>query len=235
MSTDDLDLARLAEIPDPYAAPAPVRAAAPKGLAPSPARARVHQLRVGALVVALLSEVVWTVLVEHRPDLGTASRTSLALGLGIPLAAAVVALPAASRRGPFGLGESARRLAVLVGVSLVVFLVGTAMRPALAVQASPPDAEQVGFWSHTLRCALITAVLAAAPLALGLGVFRHAFVSSARLRSAGIGVAAGALAAATMSIVCSTDGVVHVLLGHGTMMIAGGLAGLLLGKKITQA
>jgi hypothetical protein len=228
MSSDDLDLARLAEIPDPYAAPAALRTAAPRGLPPSPPRARVLGLRVGALGVALLSEVVWTGLVMHRADLGTASRASLALGLAIPLVAAVVALVAASRRGARGLGESATRLAGLVGVSLAVFVVGTAM-------VAPADAETAGYWSHTLRCALITALLSAAPLALGLGVFRHAFVSSARLRSAGIGVAAGALAAATMSIVCATGGVGHVLLGHGTMMIAGGLAGLLLGRKVTQA
>jgi hypothetical protein len=228
MSSDDLDLARLAEIPDPYAAPAPLRAAAPRALPPSPPRARVLGLRAGALGLALLSEVVWTALVEHRADLGTASRASLALGLAVPLAAAVVALVAASRRGALGLGEPATRLAGLVGVSLAVFMVGTAL-------AAPADAEAAGFWGHTLRCALVTAVLSAAPLALGLGVFRHAFVSSARLRSAGIGVAAGALGAATMSIVCSTDGVAHVLLGHGTMMIAGGLAGLLLGRKVTQA
>jgi hypothetical protein len=225
---DDMDLARLAEIPDPFAAAAPPRAPAPRGLPPSLPRERVHRLRAGALVVAVLSEVLWTSLVDHRADLGTASRTSLALGLGIPLTAGVVALRAASRRGDFGLGESTRRLAGLVLMSVAVFAVGTAL-------AAPADAEPVGFWSHTLRCAVVTAVLAAAPLALGLGVFRHAFVTSARLRSAGIGVAAGALAAATMSIVCSSGGVVHVLLGHGTMMIAGGLAGLLLGGKVTQA
>lgn len=224
------DLERLNEIPDPFAgaADAPVRAPAPKGMAPSPPRSRVQAVRAGALAAAFLAEGAWLLLVEHRPDLPALSRLGLALGLGIPLLAGAVALGAAARRGGLGLGESARRMAGLVGAAIAVFVVGTTM-------AAPPDTEVDGFWGHTVRCMLVTAVLAAAPLALGVWAFRHSFVASTRWRGAALGTAAGALAAATMSVACASAGVVHVLLGHGVILLAGAVAGALLGGKVMRA
>jgi hypothetical protein len=109
-----------------------------------------------------------------------------------------------------------------------VFVVGTMM-------AAPPDAEAYGFWGHTVRCMLVTSVLAAAPLALGVWAFRHSFVASTRWRGAALGTAAGALAAATMSLACANDGVVHVLLGHGVIMLVGAVAGALLGGRVMRA
>jgi hypothetical protein len=225
-----LDLERLNEIPDPFAgaARAPASPPAPERMAASPPRSRVQAVRAGALAAAFLFEGLWLVLVEHRPDLSSLSRLALGVGLGIPLLAGAVALGAAVRRGGLGLGESARRLAGLVGAAIAVFVVGTTM-------AAPADTEASGFWSHTVRCMLVTAVLAAAPLALGVWAFRHSFVASTRWRGAALGTAAGALAAATMSLGCSSDGVVHVLLGHGVVLLAGAVAGALLGGKVMRA
>jgi len=220
----DLDLRRMADIPDPFAgtageSPPPLVG---KALAASPSRARVRGLRAAAVGIAVLTEVAWLVLVEHRPDLASVSPSGLVLGVGIPLLAAALALAAATRRGALGLGESTSRLLVLVGLSVAVFVVGT-------VFAAPRDGGEE-FWGHTLRCIGVTAALAAAPLALGVWSFRNAFVAAPVWRSAALGVAAGALAAATMSLACSTDSALHVLVGHGAMMLVGGAVGAALGR-----
>jgi hypothetical protein len=218
---DDLDPRLLERIPDPFSegaatAPPPL---AKRPTAPSASRAHVREIRIGAIVAALLSQAVM-ILIERRADLATSSALTLVLGLGVPLVAAALALAAAVRPGGLGLGESTGRLMVLVGASVAVFAVGTLF-------AAPHDSE--AFWGHTLRCMGVTAALAAVPLAVGVGSFRHAFVTATRWRSAALGVAAGALAAATMTIVCSTDGVLHVLVGHGAMMLVGGAIGAALG------
>jgi hypothetical protein len=227
---DPFDLDRLGDIPDPFAGAdvAPVRAGAPKGMPPSPSRAELRSNRVAALVAAVVYEGLWLTLFEHRADLGVASRVSLALGVGIPLGAGALAMAGGIRGGGLGLGESARRLAALVGVSVALFVVGTTV-------FAPADTEAGRFWGHTLQCMAITSALAAVPLALGVWAFRRSFVVSSRWRGACIGTAAGALAAATMSLLCSTDGVGHVLLGHGIMMVVGAAAGAVFGAKVMRA
>jgi len=223
---DDLDLRRLADIPDPFSGAAG-KAPRPHGerpTAPSPARARVRELRVMAVAVALLSQAVWLTLVERRSDMAASSPWALLLGIGIPLVAAALALTAAAGPGSIGLGEPMSRLAALVALSVAVFVVGTTLFGA------PQDSEAGLFWGHALRCMAVTAVLAAAPLALGVWSFRHAFAAAATWRSALLGVASGALAAATMSLACSNGGALHVLVGHGAMMLAGGAVGAALGR-----
>ncbi|MGO9835341.1 MAG: NrsF family protein [Polyangiaceae bacterium] len=222
---DDLDLDRLADIPDPFAegAEKSPRPMTKRPSTPSADRGRLRTLRVVAITLALLAEAAWLVLVEHRSDIGALSPSVLLLGIGVPFVAAAVALAAAARRGPLGLGEPASRLAALVGLSVAVFVVGTLF-------ATPQDYEAGPFWGHALRCMAVTAALASAPLALGVWSFRHAFVTATTWRSAGLGVAAGALAAATMSLACTTDGVLHVLVGHGAMMLVGGAVGAALGR-----
>jgi hypothetical protein len=64
---------------------------------------------------------------------------------------------------------------------------------------------------------------------------RHAFAAAARWRFAAAGVACGALAATTMSVVCANGNAAHVLLGHGTFMLVAGLAGWLVGERVTGA
>jgi hypothetical protein len=224
------DPERLRDIPDPFAegAVAPVRSAPLRQLPPSPSRAGVRSARTRALVAALVYEGLWLALVEHRADLGVAPRVELAVGLGIPVVACVLALSGAVRAGGLGLGESARRLAALVGASVAVFVVGTTL-------LAPVDTEGARFWPHTLQCMGITCALAAVPLALGVWAFRRSFVASSRWRGACLGTAAGALAAATMSVLCSSDGAGHVLLGHGVMVVVGAAAGAVFGGKVMRA
>jgi hypothetical protein len=222
---DDLDLRRLADIPDPFSRSAakPPRSRGETTMASPPSRARLHRFRVLAVVIALFSQAAWLALVEHRSDLAASSPGALLLGIGIPLLAATVALSAAARPGALGLGESMSRLAALLILSIAVFVTGTLF-------AAPQDSEAGSFWGHAARCMAVSAALAAVPLALGVWSFRHAYVAAAPWRSAGLGVAAGALAAATMSLACSNGGALHVLAGHGAMMLAGGAVGAALGR-----
>jgi hypothetical protein len=222
---DDLDLRRLADIPDPFSEPAarPPRSSGERPLAASPSRAHVRGFRLLAVAIALVSQAAWLALVEHRNDMTASSPGALLLGMAIPLAAAAVALSAAARPGALGLGESLSRLSTLLPLSLAVFVTGTLF-------VAQKDAEVGSFWNHAARCMAVSAVLAAAPLALGVWSFRHAFAAAAPWRCAGLGVAAGALAAATMSLACSNGGALHVLAGHGAMMLAGGVVGAALGR-----
>jgi hypothetical protein len=172
--------------------------------------------------------VGWVVLVERRRDLGSLPAWSVALGLLIPLAAAALAFRAVSSKGRRGLGVPTSWLAALCTFPPALFVVAT-------LATRPPDADAGHFWDLAVRCMGVTSVLTAVPLALGAGVFRHAFVAASTWRTAALGVACGALAAATMSLACWHDGALHIVVGHGTMMMVGGAAGALLGRRITRA
>jgi transposase-like protein len=47
--------------------------------------------------------------------------------------------------------------------------------------------------------------------------------------------AAGALAATTMGLICPNDGLSHVLLAHGIMMVVGAAVGTVFGGKVMRA
>jgi hypothetical protein len=230
---DDFDLNRLGDIADPFAqdATAPVRPADrsrfPLG-APSPTRARVWRARAIALAAAVAYEVAVLVLHRHRPDLGSASAWSLVLGITIPLCASALALSAAIRRGPRGLGLPAAYVAA-VAVAAPLFFV------AATVLAAPPDGGDPLFWRHAAGCMAVTAILALGPMALGLWAFRHAFAASAGWRTAALGVAAGALSASTMSLACPITAAGHVLLGHGVVMLVTALVGGLLAPLLARS
>jgi hypothetical protein len=233
MSRQDLDLQRLSEIGDPFAedAAAPPRpmvaASLPPSVRSSPTRERIHALRVAALVLTLLFEGVW-LLRSHRPDLGSAPVSELLLGVAIPLAAALLALGAAVRIGPRGLGLPAKAIAALAVFAPLVFAVGT----TLAAPASPPDPD---FWLHAYNCFATTAFLVLAPLAAASWAYRHAFPTAAPLRMAAMGAASGALAAATISLACPDTQAAHVIIGHGTMILLTALAGAMLAPAVARS
>jgi hypothetical protein len=227
-----MDLDRLRDIPDPYAATARAprrddRAPALTG-DPSPTRAGIRAARAGALVFAFVYEALWFALFPQHGEPGAATRAGLAVAIAIPALACAVALAGAVRSGGLGLGPPERRLAALAGLSLAVFVVGTML-------VAPGDVIVAGYWSHTARCAGITCALAAAPLALGVWAFRRSFVVSSRWRGVCLGAAAGALAATTMSLICAVDGMVHVVLGHGLVILLGAAAGAVFGDRIMRA
>jgi hypothetical protein len=225
----DLDLDRLAEIPDPFAsaAKAPERRVIPAQLPPSPGRARVRTLRVVALAGALLCEVAWVALVERRPDLASALSSRLVLGLAIPLATAALAFAAVTRRGAAGLGETKARVVTLAIGAPVWFAAAT-------VVLSPTEAPDELFWIHAAKCIGVTALLTLGPLTFGVLSFRRAFAMGSTWRGAALGVASGALGAATMALVCPIGSASHVLLGHGTMMVVAGAVGAILGRHLCR-
>jgi hypothetical protein len=229
---DDFDLKQLADIGDPFAdhARAPVRPMdRERALRErSPTRARLRALRAFALALALAYDAAWLVFHERRADLAAASVGSLVLGLAIPLTAAALGLGAAVRSGPRGLGAPAARIMVLALGGPVLFAAATLL-------AAPPEAGDLLFWGHAAACMGVTGLLALGPLALGLWAFRHAFAAAAGWRTAAIGVAAGGLAAATMSLACPITTSAHVIVGHGLVMIVGGLIGALLAPALARS
>jgi hypothetical protein len=231
--SDDLDLRRLRQIPDPFAALDPFASALPPPMEPPPGgawptRADRARRRFLAAAAALAYEAGWVVLVERRRDLGTLAPSRIALGLLIPLAASILALGAVSGKGRRGLGVTAPRLAALCTLPPMLFVAAT-------FATSPSDTDAGHFWDIAVRCIGVTALLTGAPLALGALVFRHAFVAAATWRTAALGVACGGLAAAAMSLACWHGSALHIVIGHGTMMLVGGVAGALLGRRITRA
>jgi hypothetical protein len=225
-----LDLHRLDDIPDPFAGAArsPVRPMQARSMPASPPRSRVEAARAVALAAALLFEASWLVAIERRPDLGSLSPGRLAVGLLVPFGAAAIALWAAARRGLRGLGEPVERLAIAATVAPAFFIVFTLLSAETAFQDG-------AFWRHSTHCAMTAAFLAAGPLAIGAWALGRAFVAASRWRAAALGMACGALAAATMSLACPIDSALHVLVGHGSMILIGGLAGAIFGRWRVRA
>src|SRR6202035_5117615 len=123
--SDDLDLERMTEIPDPFR---PSQGQASERVQPagaSPTRRQVRRNRVIAAAAALAYEVGWVLVVERRRDLGQLPAWTIALGLVIPLAAAALALVAVTGPGRRGLGAPASWLAGLTLLPPALFAVAT--------------------------------------------------------------------------------------------------------------
>ncbi len=231
MSGQPSDLDLLARVPDPFshdASPLPAPPTLPPGVAPSRARHRGRLL--AALAVALLFQGLWIAISRHRPSLDDAlAADHLLFGLGVPLLAMSLAWWAATRRGRGGLGSTAAGLAVVIAVAPLLFAVTT-----LAVSPADHDASTWAFLDRAARCVASASVPCAISLGLLAFAFRHAFAAASTWRTAALGVACGALAAATMSLSCFHREAMHVLVGHGSMLIVGALVGALVGRRFTR-
>lgn len=218
-----------ADIPDPFGdagtSAAPHRPP-PRPRAPSPTRARTRAVRLLAIASALLYEVA----LAARLHMHAAGRPpgTLAVGLAAPLAAGAVVVAIGARRGSLGLGPPAARVAL-----------ATAFGPALFVAASllllPAIDEDGQYWQHALACIITGTALAAGPVALLALAWRRAFASAATWRTAALGVASGALATTTLSLVCPDTSSWHVVVGHGAAMVLGGLAGAAVAHSTARA
>lgn len=217
------DLERLDEIPDPYAdagEPPPMSAALVAALAaPSPTRARVRALRLGALALAVASQVVLVAGLGLRRDLASTARVAWALGAIGPLVAAAVALAVALRRGRAGLGVARGALVVTLAVAIAAFAIAVVADAALAGAREEPGLRA------NVVCAAIAVALAAGPMLLVALAFRRAFPAAAGARTASLGVACGALAALASHAHCAIDAPVHAIFGHGFAIALGALIG----------
>ena len=227
---DPFDIDRIDDVPDPLDGieewPLPERRRA--AVADSPTRSRKATARAMALGAALLYELAWIGLMTKRRDLQTTSRAVLLTELAIPIAAAVLALSAAAPSGAHGLGQPKGRMVILALLSPMLFVSAT-------LAGSPGDVDAEPFLAHGLRCFAWTAVYSLGPLVLAAWAFRRSFVAAPVWRSAALGMACGAIGAATMSLVCSVGSPAHVLVGHGGMMFVGAVVGGLLGNRFGAA
>jgi hypothetical protein len=226
---NDIDLKHLGEIADPFAEAVspPLRPLGLEGMPRSPNRSRVRTLRIAALVAALLYDAAWVAFVEARPDIHSVPPEQLAWGLAVPLVAAAVALGAGARSGALGLGESKWRLVALALAAPLWFALATLL-------VAPHEPQVALFWRRAAGCFFTTGLLALGPLTLGAATFRRAFVSAAVWRTAAIGVASGALASATMALACPIGNASHLLVGHGSILLAAGLGGAVLGRWVCR-
>ncbi len=221
----DFDIG-LARIPDPFAHQAgkhlPPPASRPQ--VRSPSRSHRRTFSVATACAAVVYELAGLAFFKSRHDLGTAPVALVAVELALPLGVAVVALVAASRRGRLGLGEPTPRLAAFVIGAPLIFALATLV-------IFPPEASDGAFWARTTTCILVTGLLGAGPLMLAALALRNAFAAAAGWRAAAVGVVCGALAASTIALVCPDGGALHIVIGHGAMMIVmAGLAAGLIGR-----
>ncbi|HTB75414.1 MAG TPA: NrsF family protein [Polyangiaceae bacterium] len=222
---DPFDIHRIADVPDPLSDvddwPLPSRRDV--ALAASPTRSRMATARATALGAALLYELAWLVVMSKRDDLHTTPRAVLLTELAIPVMAALLALFAATP-GALGLGQPKGRMTVLALLAPALFVAAT-------VVMSPGGADAEPFFMHSLRCFAWTAVYSIGPMVFAAWAFRRSFVGAPVWRSAALGMACGAVGAATMSLVCAVGSPAHVLVGHGGMMLVGAAAGAWLGNR----
>jgi hypothetical protein len=229
---DDFDVGRLAEIPDPFAGDpvAPGLGRAAPAHTASATRARVRALRALAAGLAVAFEITWLARTGFRPNLRTTPAPILALGFLVPLVGSALALRAVTRAGAHGLGEPTARVAALVFGPPLLFAAAT-----LLVAREAEAAGGGSFWGGAFGCLTATGLLTIVPLALGALAFRRAFPSASRWRSAALGVACGAIAAATIWLACPNGSPLHVLVAHGAAMLVGGLLGASVVARVTRS
>jgi hypothetical protein len=227
--SDDFDLDRLRDIPDPLAGLAlpPLEPRSVPAVRPR-TRQEVARARTVSRALAVAVQGVWLALFEKRADLATVSRATLLGEVAFPLLAGAVALGAAVAPGARGLGEAKERLAPWALLAPVVFVAATWWSD---VACSDPES----FTWHALRCFFITSLFAMVPAMLAAWSFRRSFAAAPGWRAAALGMACAGLGASTMGLVCATGNVAHVLAGHGSVMLVAGLAGALLGRRFGEA
>jgi hypothetical protein len=222
---DPFDIHRISDVPDPLSGtddwPLPARRNV--ALADSPTRSRRATARATALGAALVYELAWLVVMTKREDLHTTPRAVLVTELAIPVTAALLALAAATP-GTHGLGLPKGRMTILGLLAPALFVAAT-------LAMSPGDVDAEPFAMHSLRCFAWTAVYSFGPMVFAAWAFRRSFVGAPVWRSAALGLACGAVGAATMSLVCAVGSPAHVLVGHGGMMLVGAAAGAWLGSR----
>jgi hypothetical protein len=221
---------QLLDIPDPLTssqhAPPPMPALP---AVKSPTRAERKRSLTFVIAAAVVYQFAWLAFVEHRADLSRTSLTLLVLAVIVPLVLSVIAFNAAVGRGARGLGVS------VVGLGTAIIATPVLFALASLVMASRITDETAPFLDRAIRCIAVACALSAPPMIMLGWVFRHAFVAASSWRSAALGVACGALGAATMSLACSHGEALHVIVAHGSMMVIGGGLGALLGRTIARA
>jgi hypothetical protein len=222
------------EIPDVPPArrdggPAPsVLATAARLKGASPTRAEVMRRRRAALALSVAWLTVQFLAFGLRGDLAKLS-AGYVLGLiGAPFSAGVLAIVAAARHGPLGLGARPALLVTLALVCPLIFLVA-----GLAMPAPYPGGESgnLMFGAYCLNSTIAWALL---PIASAAAVLRGAFAAGALWRSALLGGGCGLVAAALFTLHCPVVGKAHLLVAHGGAVLFSALLGGLVLSRFTR-
>ncbi len=221
MESREPPLDALSEIPDPAAAIAARRAPAPPPppASTSPTRAeRQNRIRfAAALAIAWIGAVV--ARFGLRDDLVAPGVLGL-LVLWCALAAAGLAL-AFWPRGR-GLPPGIRAVQIALAAIPAIWIAS-----AIAKSAAAPEV------ALTLRtagaCMTIANAMALGPLIVVALLIRGSFTSAPALRGAAVGAVAGVLGAVGIHAHCPIEAASHVVVAHGAPLVAGALAGAVLG------
>jgi hypothetical protein len=218
-------------IPDPLAGePAPLPPLPSVG-ALRPSRTRAQLRRAGTLT--LVTSLAWLfgqlVVLGVRGDLSLVPAGYLVALAGLPVVAGAVCLLAAVSAGRLGVGARTGLLAALALLSPAAFVLGALLGPM------PYEQAAVGDFRAGVVCFQITIAWTILPLLLAGFVLRGTFVGSSVWRSAALATGAGLVAAAVITLHCSTSGPLHVGLGHGGAVVASALLGAFVLSRITRA
>ena len=210
------------EMPDLDAIPDPLAARSLRPLPPPPALPTEASPTHGALrrrrVIALSLGAAWMIAIVAffglRGDLAPS-----------PLLLAHVGLPALLGRS--GLGPSARTTLVLALAGPLAFVVTAAMFPTHDSGAHLAKGIFI--------CGDLVLLLGAVPLAALTWAARRTCVTGAPWRSALLAIAIGLGGATALGMHCNVTDGLHVALGHGWPIVALGVIGWGLVRRVTRA
>lgn len=199
-------------------------------LGPRPrTRREVKKLRVGAALVGVVWLAAMLLKTGMRPD---HQELPWAYAYGLPammVASGLGMLALALAGGRRGVGARPRwvRLAVVV---LPLLFVMSSLWTEVGVHSVVPTSYAAA-WSAHVACGVMTFVLGAGPFAVALMALRHAFPSSFAARGALVGLCCGLGAAATIHLHCPVAMTSHILVSHGTPLLALTVLGAVLARR----
>lgn len=219
------DVRDLQGIPDPIDGRSlgPVPPARAAG-APGRTRGDLRRARLVALVVGVTWVVALVFLLGLRGDLAV---TPVMLAhIGLPALLGGTTLGLALWPGRLGLGAH-------VVPTVIVALGGPIAFVALAA-AFPATEDRSTLARGVFICGDIVLLLGAVPLAAVAWAQRRTAVTAAPWRSVLLGVAVGLAGAAALGMHCNIADGLHVALGHGWPIVALGIIGWGLVRRVTR-
>ncbi len=234
----ELDLDALRSIPDPLGAtPRAPKLAAVSGEAPRPAAGPTRSVlrRRRTLVVAL--GLAWLFAIQLVIGIrGDVPFALMFLHVAVPSLLGAGALWLALDPGRAGVGPTIRSTSIFAVVASVVFAASMLLGPAVLGDAGVVQGEDSSnFFEKAFLCGDFILALAVVPL-IGLAwVQRRTAPSSAGIKSALFGVAAGFTAGGLQALHCAHSDAPHVVLGHGWPVLVMGLVAWIAFRKTVRA
>jgi Negative regulator of sigma F len=225
----DFDFDKLSEIPDPLdPAPQPSSALPPpldvRSVA-APKRSRIRSLQLAAFAVVMTLELALAMKLgfhfvqEMTPAYGM-------LAFVLPVIGSAVAMLLTVLPGRLGLGLPPSRIAAGLGFAVLTF--------AISTMASSEHASHTFTVASTRGCAIASIVYGALAFGAGVLLFKRAFATNAWLRMTAFGVSTGLLGAVMIRTHCSTESLLHLVVGHGAALLVFSLLGATVGHRVAR-